>query len=297
MSRSKISESSVLLPESAAEALHEGVDTLHPLCAASGAPLDDIWEVEAAAPARSCHGARYCRTLIVRTPRREALIVMNPGELTPALERDVRALGPVAHVLCGNALHEGAAVEWAQAFGAIVHVAPRGAGSALARGATYVLRALDVIAPPTWEEVLEQTMSSGSSLMSEVIFFHIPSRTLIVADLLQNLRPGGHTGAEHFTGAARCCIRACMSDETYGTSGDFVAPKHTRFHHSGDDIVALRERISQWPFDRVAMAHGAVVEARATAVLDEAFDNWIVECENRSRCCARCWTCLAPCWL
>jgi hypothetical protein len=131
----------------------------------------------------------------------------------------------------------------------------------------------------------------------QAIFFHIPSQSLIVADLLQNFREGGHSGAPHFTSPARCCMRTCMGREAYGSSGDFVAPKHTRFQYSGDDIVALRERIALWPVRRVVMSHGAVVEAHAMQVLDEAFDNWMVTVENRGRCCVRCWTCLAPCWL
>lgn len=97
-----------------------------------------------------------------------------------------------------------------------------------------------------WAEDLEQELIKGSRFIEETCFFHKPSRTLIVGDLIQVHEL--HTG-DVFGNAIKRAGGTAAPDG--GTSRDIKA--------SFWDRKALRasvERVMDWDFDRLIMAHG-----------------------------------------
>jgi hypothetical protein len=98
--------------------------------------------------------------------------------------------------------------------------------------------------------------------MSEVVFFHRKSRTLIVSDTAHNFAPGVPVGTRMaFTmlGGWRG-FRTTMLDRV-------VTRDRQRARASLDRVLA-------WDFDRVVVCHGAVLETGGKAALAHAYE-WL----------------------
>ncbi|MGA0603809.1 DUF4336 domain-containing protein [Caulobacter sp. KR2-114] len=109
--------------------------------------------------------------------------VQPTGRLFAAVER----LGPVRHLIAPNTLHYWWIPEWKARFpDAVVHLAPGLAARSkqpLPPGPT-----LSPDAPSAWRGQIDQVVVRGDAL-TEVVFFHRASRTLILADLIENFEP------------------------------------------------------------------------------------------------------------
>jgi len=96
---------------------------------------------------------------------------------------------------------------------------------------------------------------------NEVLFLHRPSRTLVVTDLLFNLRPD-----------APWLTRMAM-----GLAGAYPGPGPSLVERLAMKRAMAREELRQalaWDFDRLVMAHGAIVETGAKDVLAKGF-TWL----------------------
>jgi hypothetical protein len=101
---------------------------------------------------------------------------------------------------------------------------------------------------PGWQAAVDQVLVAGVPFANEVVFFHRPSATLIATDLAFNVgsssplltrlafRIGGSYGRLSPTPLERVLAR-----------------DRNAFRHS-------LERILEWPFERVVVAHGEVCE-------------------------------------
>jgi len=101
------------------------------------------------------------------------------------------------------------------------------------------------------DDVLSFAIVEGAPARNEVVFFHRPSRTLYTADLaLAIMEPEGL--------ATKIALHAAGVYKRFG-----VARAWKRWI---EDPVAFRrsiDRILAWDFDRLAMAHGEIVERGA----------------------------------
>ena len=94
-----------------------------------------------------------------------------------------------------------------------------------------------------WRGQVDQLLIKGIPHYGEVVFFHRLSRTLIVGDLVFNYTP------------------AQAASDPGGADG--LGP-HGRIRSAISDPNALRESIEnilRWPFDRVIVGHGEIVES------------------------------------
>ncbi len=120
------------------------------------------------------------------------LFVWSPIPLSLPMRREVDKLGPVRHLVAPNLLHHLFLAEWKSAYPeARLYAAP---GLRRRRGdLTFDFDLVD--APnPRWAADLDQVLMRGSVAMTEVVFFHYRSRTVIFADLIQNLPNGWFKG-------------------------------------------------------------------------------------------------------
>ena len=186
------------------------------------------------------------RMTVVRLPDSK-LLLHSPIEATDELVREVEALGSVAYIVAPNRLHHLFVGEWQRACpDASLFVAP---GLETKRAdLTIDGGVLGEEPEPGWKGVLDQVLLEGFPFANEVVFFHQPSATLIATDLAFNVgassprltrlffRLGGTFGRLSPTLLERLLVR---------------------------DRVAFRrsmERILEWPFERVVVAHGDVSE-------------------------------------
>lgn len=116
-----------------------------------------------------------------------------------------------------------------------------------------------------WDGVLEHKLVEGMPKLNEVVFYHPESRTLIATDLAFNFR---------------CCdhwpTRLLMSAN--GVMGRLAPSRLLRYFFTADRQAArdcLLE-ILEWPFERMVLAHGEVVEHGARAALRHGF-SWLLD--------------------
>lgn len=110
--------------------------------------------------------------------------------------------------------------------------------------------------PGEWRDHLDVIKIEGTPLTEEHAFFHRPSRTLIVADLIFNLSPSSNFWT-------RLVLRSL--------SGLKPEPGLSRlFRLLIKDRPAFArsvERLMDWDFDRVIVGHGNVIETNGKPIL------------------------------
>ena len=124
------------------------------------------------------------RMVIVRLES-GGLFVWSPIALTADLRDAVDALGPVEHIIGPNSLHHLFIPDWAAAWPqARLHAAP---GLDTARPDIRFDTILGDTPDPAWAGTLDQVVMRGNAITTETVFFHRPSGTVIVTDLIQHL--------------------------------------------------------------------------------------------------------------
>lgn len=195
--------------------------------------------------------------VVVRLPA-GGLWVHSPIPLTDDLRRELAALGKVRHVVAPNLWHDECLREFqAEHPDALFHAAP---GLAARRRDVRFGAELSDQPHADWADVLDQHLVRGMPAMNETVFFHRPSGSLIVADLVFNLGPPSESW--WFAQVMRM----------YGAWGRFGPTRLERLMMR--DRAAVRasiERVLEWRFDRVIVGHGRNVEEEARARFRAAF--------------------------
>ena len=192
-----------------------------------------------------------------------SIALHSPTRLDAELKASLRTLGSVVAVIFPSWWHDLYLRETVRAFPrAAVYVAPT-----LAKW-NHSLSFADVltnVAPPTWKDEMEQHHVQGIGLfLDEVAFYHRPSRSLIIADLLFNLSP------------ADAWITRALSRVVIGPYPG------CRFARSYRPLVFDRacfrssiKTILEWDFDRIIVGHGAILKAGGKAAFLDAFQ-WLL---------------------
>ncbi len=129
------------------------------------------------------------RMTVIRIGRN--LFIHSPTPLTDGLKAEIAAIGAPAWLIGPNRLHYWWIPEWCAAYpDAMVYLAPRIADQAKGRldGILRNGRSLDDRSGHPWDDVID-TLPVHGSYMSEIVFFHRSSRTLVLTDMIENFEP------------------------------------------------------------------------------------------------------------
>jgi Domain of unknown function (DUF4336) len=207
---------------------------------------EGIWIAEA--PLRFLGLPFGARMTIVRLGD-GSLLLHSPIPISPGLRSELDALGPVKHIVSPNKLHHlFLSPALAMYPDAQLHVPP---GLVRKRPELAYGSPLGDEAPKAWEGVLDQLVVRGSTVMEEVVFFHGRSRTLIVADLCQNF-------GRHSPFLMRVVARVFRM---YGRPR--MPPDWQLSFRNRELRRASFSRLLAWDFERVILAHGALLFAGA----------------------------------
>ncbi|MBS0519410.1 MAG: DUF4336 domain-containing protein [Proteobacteria bacterium] len=196
----------------------------------------------------------------------DALFIHSPTPLVPSLKAEIEAIGRPRWIIGPNRLHYWWIPDWRRAFPeADVYLAPRIAEQARGR-IDFPYRPLDREQGYPWDETIA-TLPVHGSFMTEVVFFHRPSATLIVADLIENFEPRK---------ASSMWMRWLM--RLGGVlAPDGQMPRDMRLTYAKQK-VQLREAVERmiaWGPKRVVIAHGRWFETDGAAELRRAF-RWLL---------------------
>jgi hypothetical protein len=113
--------------------------------------------------------------------------VHSPTAWNPDLAAAIERLGRVRHLVAPNTLHYWYLRDWQARFPQARSYGPPGFDKR-ARGLVRVDEVLGRQSPASWGDDFEQCLIPGT-LLTEVDFFHRPSRTLILTDIIENFEP------------------------------------------------------------------------------------------------------------
>lgn len=215
---------------------------------------DDIWIAEA--PLRFFGVPFGTRMTVIRLDDGSVLL-HSPINIPPSLQTRIDQIGPVKHIVSPNKLHHlflGAAM--AMFPDARLYVPP---GLTDKRpGFSHGILLTDH-APPDWAGTMEQLVVRGSNRMQEVVFWHRPSHTLVVADLCEHFGRHSPLLTRLVARVTRMYDRPRMPLDWQLTFRDHET-RRTTF-----------SRLLGWDFDRVILAHGALLRSGAKQLFQREY--------------------------
>jgi hypothetical protein len=189
------------------------------------------------------------------------VLVHSPGPLDDEVRRAIDSLGPVRALVAPNLLHHLFLRENVRAY-----PQARVFGAPGLREKLRDVRIDDELGnepPDLWAADLGQIAVGGAPSLNEVVFLHRASRTLLCLDLCFNVRS-----------SASAVTRLFM--RVNGAYGRFGPSRIFRFAVLKDRraMRASIDRILDWDFERVTVAHGEILESGGRDALRIGF-SWL----------------------
>ncbi|MDQ0333531.1 hypothetical protein QFZ88_005913 [Mesorhizobium sp. YL-MeA3-2017] len=213
----------------------------------------------------SFYGAPYPTRSVIARLENGDLWVWSPVRLTVDLRADVDRLGPVRHLVSPNKLHHLYLKEWKAAY---PEAALWGPQSTIKKRSDLSFREPLTDNPPhDWHPDIDQAWFRGSFAMDEVVFFHRPSGTAIVADLVQ-------TFSDRFLRKHWGWFRFLARLDGL-TQDQACAPLEWRLSFiNRAPARKARGKVFSWNCQRVIVAHGEWVRTGGHALLRKSF-RWL----------------------
>ena len=184
----------------------------------------------------------------------------------PGLLAEIDALGEVRHLVSPNYIHYAHIAAWKARYPQATAWASPSVRERAAKNhiAVHFDADLSDETPVAWQGQIDQLIFQGSRVMQEVVFLHRPSRTLVLADLIENFE----TGDMH--GFWRLAMKMAGN-----TDPDGKAPLDMRATFTDREAArASRRVLLDWQPERIIIAHGRWYPENGTAELARAF-RWL----------------------
>jgi hypothetical protein len=236
-----------------------------------------LWIVEG--PDVDFYGFPYPARMVVIALSKGAWI-WSPISFSTELEEEImEKAGPVLHLVAPNKLHWLFLHEWASRYPqARIYAAPGLQERGVLVSDIEIDAVLGDIPDPSYASEINQIVFKGS-MMDEVVFYHLASKTVIFCDLIQRF-PEGH-------GWKAWLMKV---DGLVGDKGS--TPREWRFNfwwNGNLDLAraALDQVLWEWDPERMVIAHGACASENATQIVRECLQ-WIPNNPRRRERCQCC---------
>jgi hypothetical protein len=206
------------------------------------------------------------RATIIRLAKGD-LFVHSPTPLAPELRAQIETIGYPRWIIAPNRLHHWWIPDWRAGYSdAEIYLAPKTRRRAGAR-LNFDCQLLDRQSGYPWDDLVA-TLPITGSYMTEVEFFHHPSRTLLLTDLIENFEP-----QKLETFGMRLLTRIGGVQHPNGST-----PRDMRatFSKNRAKMKAAVERMIDWDPERIILAHGRWYDSNGRAELQRAF-RWILD--------------------
>jgi hypothetical protein len=192
-----------------------------------------------------------------------SLWVNSPVSVAPEMLDSLKGSGPVRYLVAPTKLHVWRLNEWHALFPEAELWAPPQIPNEF-KGLPFA-GVLGDAPPQGWADDLDQLVFKGNFFVQEVFFFHKRSRTVILADFIQN----------HPIVPGKPILSALwkLGGVAYPHGG---VPRDIRLSFT-DRNRARRslEKLLSWEFDKLIIAHGVCVEKDAKPFVEQAF-RWLL---------------------
>jgi hypothetical protein len=184
------------------------------------------------------------------------LIIHSTGPFSRSTVAEINALGTPAWMTDVMLRHDTFAKDGRTAFPNIPYLAPEG----FAARAHVDCRPL-LPPPASWSSEVRVLLIDGMPDVKEHVFLHLPSRTLIVADLVFNFRPS--SGWKSF-------FRTALMGVKDHPDSARVYPLQVKDRQAYNR--SIRELMT-WDFDRIIVGHNEIVNSNGKELLKRALAN------------------------
>lgn len=246
---------------SSAEATYPPLDTPKPVA-------EDVWVVDGPLIEFGLPWPKMpfpTRMTVVRLSD-DDLFVHSPTRLVPSLQEEVAALGRVRWIVGPNRIHYWWIPEWREAFPAAeVYLAPRVREQAGGR-LDFPVHEMRGAEGYPWDGQLK-TLAVAGSFMTEMVFFHPASRTLILTDLIENFEPEKLPLLQRWL---------TWLGGVQHPDGQMPRDMRFTFRRERQQLREAVEAMLAWQPERVILAHGRWYERDGAAELRRAF-RWLLE--------------------
>ena len=213
-------------------------------------------------PTVSFYGFPYPTRMVVVRLADGSLWIWSPIALTRELINEIEALGPVHHIVSPNKIHHLFLQEWADHWpGARLYAPP---GLARRKPEINFDAELQDQPEPAWATEIDQVIFRGSLFMEEVAFFHKPSKTAVICDLVQRHPESSLSGWKGLL---------MRLDGLVGRKGSTPREWRASFLRRAP-ARAARETVIGWEAERLIIAHGECSQTGATKIIRAAL-SWI----------------------
>jgi hypothetical protein len=193
------------------------------------------------------------------------LFIHSPTALTPELRAEINGIGRPRWIIAPNRIHYWWVSDWKAAFpDAEVYLAPRITEQAGSR-IDFSYLDLDRARGYPWDTDIA-TLPVTGSFMTEVVFFHRSSRTLLLSDLIENFEPSKISFAMRLLTWLGGCL-----DPNGGTPRDL----RLTFAKDRPQFRAAVETMISWNPERIILAHGRWYDRDGANELRRAF-RWLL---------------------
>jgi hypothetical protein len=115
-----------------------------------------------------------------------------------------------------------------------------------------------------WDDAIEQVVVQGTRYIWEVAFFHKPSRTLILVDLLENI-------GDNYRHRASLLLRFWWKAIFKMWNNPKAAPEYQMGWGNKQIARIALDKILGWDAERVILAHGENIEENVNKTLSAAW--------------------------
>lgn len=191
-----------------------------------------------------------------------SLLLHSPTRHTPELAKALTALGPIRHLVAPTMAHWSFLKDWQEAFPDATSwgVPVLRTRAPVQQSHVRIDADLGDTAPSDWAEAIDQGIVRGVGGFEEAWFFHKPSRTLVLTDLIENLDPQ-KLGP----------VTASVMRATLATAGTSALHARLALRPNAADVRAAFDTMLALEPEAVVFAHGDIFRGRGTEQLREAF--------------------------
>lgn len=220
---------------------------------------DQIWIYDY--PIRFASMNLFARMTIIKLDD-ETLMIHSPCEISDLLKDEIDAIGDVKYIVAPGSYH---------------HLFVTSFQLKYPNAETFLCPGLERKRPDIkfdwilgnqpdhrWSNVLDQVVVQGTKYIWEVAFFHRPSKTLILVDLLENI-------GDNYKHPTDRLLRFWWKVVFKMWNNPKAAPEYQMGWGRKDIVKRGLSKILSWNARRVILAHGEPIENNVTNILRSAW--------------------------
>ncbi|MEY8766445.1 MULTISPECIES: DUF4336 domain-containing protein [Francisella] len=222
---------------------------------------ENIWVVDGGAV--PFFGLPYTTRMTIIRLENDDLFIHSPIKLNNELMQEVSKLGNIKYLISPNKIHHLFLQDWLELYpNAEVYASP---GLREKRKDINFTADLKDFPKAQWQNEIDQLIFKGSRVMQEVVFFHKPSKTLILTDLIENFDENYFSGFKGMIAKLSGIVAPNGKTPIDWRMSFFFGKKQAR---------ECFERILAWQPERIIIAHGKNIETNAVDFLKKSF-KWL----------------------